>query len=193
MSARKSGVKLGRDPTQQALCSVPFWELMMRKIKTLIALGVSVACTFSTMSFAAGPAATIEDVAWLTGNYAGALGPNQLEENWIKAEGSSIAAMVRMTGNGGTSMFEMITIEEVDGSLVLHIQQFDPGFVPRSERAQKMELTAIGANNVHFKAASPGGMKTLGYTKDGDNFTIHVEQGDGPMSNLKLMSRSVWE
>ncbi|MEX2130031.1 MAG: DUF6265 family protein, partial [Pseudohongiellaceae bacterium] len=65
--------------------------------------------------FAAGPAATIEQMAWITGTYAGALGPNQLEENWIKAEGGSIAAMVRMTGNDATSMFEVITIEEADG------------------------------------------------------------------------------
>lgn len=165
----------------------------MRTTKTLIALGVSIACSFSSLSHAAGPAATIEDVAWLTGNYAGALGPNVLEENWIKAEGASIAAMVRMTGNGGTSMFEMITIEEVDGSLVLHIQQFNPGFVPRTASPQKMELMAIEDNHVHFKAVSPGGMKTLGYTKEGENFTIHVEQGDGPMNNLKLVSRSIWE
>ncbi len=165
----------------------------MRKIKILIALGVSVACTISTWTYAAGPAATIEDVAWLTGNYAGALGANQLEENWIKAEGKSIAAMVRMTGNGATSMFEMITIEEVDGSLVLHIQQFDPGFVPRTPSPQKMELAMIEENHVHFRAVSPGGMKTLGYTKDGDRFTIHVEQGDRPMSNLQLTSRSLWE
>lgn len=165
----------------------------MRTTKILSALGVSLACSFHALSYAAGPAASIEDVAWLTGTYAGAIGANQLEENWIKAEGGSIAAMVRITGSGATSMFEMITIEEMDGSLVLHIQQFNAGFVPRTPSPQKMELMAIKDNHVHFKAVSEGGMKTLGYTKDGDSFTIHVEQGDRPMSNLKLMSRSVWE
>lgn len=165
----------------------------MQKIKILIALVVGVVGTFSSLSFAATPTATIDDVAWLTGNYAGMVGSNQLEENWIKAEGSSIGAMVRMTGNGGTSMFEMITIEEVDGSLVLHIQQFDPGFVPRTDAAQKMELMAIKEDHVHFRAVSQGGMRTLGYTKAGDSFTIHVEREDGSKSDLKLMSRSVWE
>jgi len=90
----------------------------------------------SPFVFAAGPAATIDQLSWMTGTYAGMLGANQLEENWIKAEGRSIAAMVRMTtGEGATSMFEMITIEEVDGSLVLHIQQWKPGLRAAHTRA----------------------------------------------------------
>lgn len=147
----------------------------------------------STWALAAGPAATIDQLAWMTGNYAGALGPNQLEENWIKPEGGSIAAMVRMTGEAGTSMFEMITIEEVDGSLVLNIQQFNAGFVPRTPTPQKMELAMIADNHVHFTAVSEGGMKSLGYTKSGDTFTIHVEQASGSKIDIPLASRSLWE
>ena len=70
----------------------------------------------ASTTFAAGPAADIDDLAWMTGNWVGNLGPNTLEENWILPTGGSIASMVRMTGNGGTSMFEVITIEEKDGS-----------------------------------------------------------------------------
>ena len=148
----------------------------------------------SPFALAAGPAATIDQLSWMTGTYAGKLGANQLEENWIKAEGRSIAAMVRMTtGEGATSMFEMITIEEVDGSLVLHIQQWNPGFVPRTPAPQKMELSMIADNHVHFTAVSEGGMKSLGYTRSGDSFTIHVENASGNKSDLALTARDVWE
>jgi len=148
----------------------------------------------SPFAFAAGPAATIDQLSWMTGTYAGMLGANQLEENWIKAEGRSIAAMVRMTtGDGGTSMFEMITIEEVDGSLVLHIQQWNPGFVPRTPTPQKMELSMIGDNHVHFTAVTEGSMRSLGYSRDGDNFIIHVEGANGNKSDLPLTVRDVWE
>ncbi len=148
----------------------------------------------SPFALAAGPAATIDQLSWMTGTYAGKLGANQLEENWIKAEGRSIAAMVRMTtGEGATSMFEMITIEEVDGSLVLHIQQWNPGFVPRTPAPQKMELSMIADNHVHFTAVTEGGMKSLGYTRSGDSFTIHVENASGNKSDLPLMARDVWE
>ena len=156
-------------------------------------VSVFAALLATTSAFAAGPAATIKDLAWITGNYAGLLGPNQLEENWVGAEGGSIGAFVRMTGADNTSMFEVITVREKNGSLELSIQQFDPdGFKPRTPQPQIMELGAIMNNHVHFVATGEGGFRTLGYTKDGDNFTIHIDQGQG-QRDLALKSRSIWK
>lgn len=163
----------------------------MRKALSTIFTAGMLALT-SSFALAAGPSATIDDLAWMTGNYAGALGPNQLEENWIKAEGGSIAAMVRSTGAGKTNMFEMITIEEVDGSLVLNIQQFNAGFVPRTPTPQTMELVTLHQNHVQFVAVTEGGMKSLGYTKEGDTFIIHVEQNSGAKIDIPLMARDIW-
>lgn len=152
----------------------------------------AIAVCLSTSALA-GPPAKIADIAWMTGNWAGALGPNQLEENWIAGEGGSIAAMVRMTGNGATSMFEVITIEEVDNSLVLHIQQWNPGFEPRTAAAQEMELAEIGEGRVHFVAVTEGGMKSLGYSNPTpDTFIIHVEQANGGKLDINLARRKIW-
>ena len=156
-------------------------------------VGSLLATLLASQSLAAGPAATIDQLSWMTGNWAGQLGPNQLEENWIATEGGSIAAMVRMTGSGSTSMFEMITIEEMDGSLVLHIQQWDPCFQTRTESAQKMELEEITANSVKFRAVSEGGMATLGYSHpDANSFIIHVGRPDGNVLDIPLQKRSIW-
>ena len=163
------------------------------KIRKLISALTLTTLTLAATSAFAGPPASIEDLAWMTGNWAGALGPNQLEENWIAGEGGSIAAMVRMTGNDATSMFEMITIEEVDGSLVLHIQQWDPGFVARTEAPQEMELSEISENSVKFVAVSEGGMASLGYSNpDPDTFIIHVGQETG-VFDISLSKRSIWK
>jgi hypothetical protein len=163
----------------------------LKKLKIASAV---VALIFAANSAFAGPPASIEQLGWMTGNWAGMLGPNQLEENWISTEGSSLAAMVRMTGGEATSMFEMITIEEVDGSLVLHIQQWDPGFQPRSDAPQKMELEEITMNSVKFKAVSEGGMATLGYSHpDAESFIIHVGQLNGDVLDLPLKKRSIWK
>ena len=152
--------------------------------------------TFSLLSsfaLAAGPAASIEQLDWMTGNWAGNLGPNQLEENWIASEGNSLMAAVRMTGNDATSMFEMITIEEAEGSLVLHIQQWDPGFVPRTESAMEMELTEITGNSVSFVNVSGFGMPTLGYSHpDSETFIIHVGQDGGGSFDIELKARNIW-
>ena len=169
-------------------------ELYMKTRKLLGALALSVFATLSGYAQAAGVAGSISDLAWMTGNWAGALGPNQLEENWIMGDGGSIAAMVRMTGAGATSMFEVITIEEVDGSLELHVQQWDAGFVPRTDAAQRMELEAITENSVKFKAVSEGGMASLGYSNpEPDTFVIHVGQASGQVFDINLSARSIWK
>jgi hypothetical protein len=160
-----------------------------RKITATFAL----LCAASTALYA-GPPASVENLSWMTGNWAGALGPNQLEENWTAPEGSSIAAIVRMTGNDATSMFEMITIEEVEGSLVLHVQQWNPGFMPRTESAQKMELAEIGDKSVRFAAVTEGGMRSLGYSNPApDTFIIHIEQATGAKMDINLKARSLWK
>ena len=163
---------------------------MERLIKALVAAWL---VGFVHMSFA-GPAASIEQLDWMTGNWAGNLGPNQLEENWIATEGSTIMAAVRMTGADATSMFEMITIEEVEGSLVLHVQQWDPGFVSRTETAQKLELMEITENSVKFEDVSGFGMPTLGYSHpDSETFIIHVGQDGGGTFDIELKARNLWQ
>jgi hypothetical protein len=88
-------------PEKQSLLTIiPEDFAMNTTFKSLFAAGLFTLS--SSMTFAAGPAATIDQLQWMTGNYAGALGPNTLEENWIAAEAGSIAAMVRMTGPTGT-------------------------------------------------------------------------------------------
>ena len=160
----------------------------MKKLIVIFTLSL-----LSSFTLAAGPAASIEQLDWMTGNWAGNLGPNQLEENWIASEGNSLMAAVRMTGNDATSMFEMITIEEAEGSLVLHIQQWDPGFVPSTESAMEMELTEITGNSVSFVNVSGFGMPTLGYSHpDSETFIIHVGQDGGGSFDIELKARNIW-
>jgi hypothetical protein len=162
----------------------------MKKLTSILVLSLLAVMAGTTF---AGPPASIEQLDWMTGNWAGNLGPNQLEENWIATEGSSLMAAVRMTGADATSMFELITIEEVEGSLVLHIQQWDPGLEPRTESAQEMELAEITANSVKFVDASGFGMPTLGYSHpDSDTFIIHVGQEGGGTFDIELKSRVIW-
>jgi hypothetical protein len=134
---------------------------------------------------------TVSDLSWMSGAWVGPAGPGvTLEENWIMPTGGSIASLVRMTGDGKTSMVEMIVIEEENDTLVLRIQQWDPGFTPRTPSAQTMSLTEIGETSVSFVSASEGGMKTLGYSKaDDDSFNIDVETTDGAVFQLTLKAR----
>lgn len=129
--------------------------------------------------FAEGPPATVSDLAWMTGHYAGTTGNGTLEENWAEPEGGSMAALVRSTGDGATNMIELIVIEEEGSSLMLRLKQWDPGMAPRAEGFQVMELLEIGDNRVVFENVSDGGLQQLGYSLDGDQFTISVTTAQG--------------
>lgn len=126
------------------------------------------------------PPPSVSALAWMTGTWAGPVGPGELEENWTVPKAGSIQAMVRMTGGGKTSMVEVIVIEEEEGTLRLRLQQWDPGFKPRTPEPTVFALEELGENTVAFKAISEGAtMSTLRYTRDGEKFTISIRFGEG--------------
>ena len=138
---------------------------------------------------AAEDAPSISALGWMTGTWAGPVGPGELEENWTVPKAGSIQALVRMTGDGKTSMVEMIVIEEEEGSLTLRLQQWDPGFKPRTPEPSTMKLVDIGENTVAFEAISEAEIAKLRYTRDGDNFTISIENAAGAAFDLPLTAR----
>lgn len=131
-------------------------------------------------------AASIADLAWMTGTWSGAVGPGVLEENWTVPRDGSIQSVVRMTGGGQTSMVELIVIEEKDDTLVLHLQQWDPGMKPRTEGPTVMKLAEMGDSTVAFEVVGEGMFSTLRYTRDGDTFTISITNPDGSSFDLPL-------
>lgn len=160
----------------------------MSKLLTCTLLLILISVTAS--SGRAETAASVKDLAWMTGSWAGPVGQQTLEENWIQPSGGSIASLVRMTGNGATSMIEMIVIEEEDDSLVLRIQQWNPGFKPRTPEPQTMKLVEMGKNRVGFKATESGGMNTLTYSRPNpDTFNIDIESGTGAKFQINLKAR----
>ena len=137
---------------------------------------------------AAQPPASIDQLAWMTGTWQTALGPNTLEETWVAPSGGSIAAMVRMYGES-TSMFEVITIEEKDGTLAMTLQQWDSGFKPRTPEAQQLILSEISGQRVMFKAVTEGSINTLGYSRNGETFTIELGTPTGDVRKVDLKAK----
>lgn len=134
---------------------------------------------------------TVDDLAWMTGSWAGPVGGGMtLEENWILPVDGSIASLVRMTGNGATSMVEMIVIEEENDSLVLRLQQWDPGFVPRTPGPHTLTLRELGDNRVSFEAGDEAAFRNLTYSRpEPDTFVIEVDMGGGQEARIELKAR----
>ncbi len=142
-----------------------------------------------SVAFAAddSPKATVADLAWMTGNWAGSLGPNVLEEQWAEPKAGSIAALVRMTSAEATGMIELIVVEEEGETLVLRVQQWDPGFKPRTEGPQTLRLKEIKERSVSWEATEEGGIAGLTYARPADDeFTISVLNGQGGAFKIEL-------
>jgi len=165
------------------------------KTKNFRQIGVAtLVCTIAaitTFTAAADPTGKISSLSWMTGAWAGPAGPGvTLEENWIAPTGGSLASLVRMTTADATPMVELIVIEEENDTLVLRIQQWDPGFSPRTAEPQTMTLTELGERAVKFTATSAGGLKTLAYSSPtADTFNIDIETADGTPIQLQLNAR----
>jgi hypothetical protein len=135
--------------------------------------------------------AKVENLSWLTGSWDGQLGPNVLEENWSLPRSGSIASLVRQTGPDGMGMIEMVFIEEANGTLELHLQQWDSGFSPRSPAAQKMTMADMTENSVTFRAVGEGGLAQLKYSRpSADEFNIDVRTMTDQEFTIKLKPQS---
>ena len=148
--------------------------------------------TVGALAASAGDAPTAPSVAalsWMTGTWAGAVGAGELEETWTVPRDGAIQAVVRMTGDGRTSMVELIVIEEEQDSLTLRLQQWDPGFKPRTPAPATMKLVDLGDSTVAFEATSAAEIAKLRYTRSGDSFTISIENAAGATFDLPLAAR----
>jgi len=131
--------------------------------------------------------ASVADLAWMTGSWVGPLGEQTLEENWIAPGDGTMACVVRFTGAGKTSIYELIVIEEEGESLVFRVRQWQPGFVPLDPPGQTMALADIGERRVSFKAVGPGNFETLSYSRPTDDeFHIAVQTQDGGAFEIQL-------
>ena len=165
----------------------------MNRLRTLFANALLAYTALTALGANQSPAedaqASVSALAWMTGTWAGAAGPGELEENWTTPKAGAIQAVVRMTSGGKTSMVELIVIEEEEGTLRLRLQQWDPGLKPRTPEPAVMNLVDLGENTVAFKAETEVEIAELRYTRDGDNFTISIVNAAGAAFDLPLKAR----
>ena len=99
--------------------------------------------------------------------------------------------MVRMYGPEGTSMFEVIVVEEVGDTLELRLQQWDPHLEPRTPEPTLFELVEVGERAVKWKAVADGAqIRSLGYrSPTNDTFVISVQLSNGEEMELELTAK----
>lgn len=131
--------------------------------------------------------AKIEDLAWMTGHWAGEFGTQTVEESWSDAKLGNMSTMVRLSGPDGVALIELISICEIKDSLCLHLRQFSPTLEP--VLSQDMPLQTIGDRSVSFATNDDTRIQTLSYRRTSDdNFVVDVTLNGGMVLTANLIA-----
>jgi len=98
------------------------------------------------------PAASINDVAWIAGNWQGEALGGITEEIWTAPLGKSMMGSFKLVVDEIVQFYELCTITEENESLLLRIKHFDKDLKGWEEKDQSIEfpLVKIEKNKVYF-------------------------------------------
>lgn len=136
---------------------------------------------------ATSPAATLDDVAWLVGNWLGDAFGSQMEEVWNPPSAGSMVGMFKVYDQEkGVSFYELMLLTQKDDSLVLMVKHFTKNFVAweRKEEFVSFPLVKIETNAIHFSG--------LSFYRDGENKIngyIALKEKDGTKTEHLLSYR----
>ena len=122
--------------------------------------------------------ASIDQVAWISGQWTGTLGDRTIEQHWMTPLGGSMVAMYRSIRENKATLYELLAIEQDGEGLVLRIKHFAPGaglvgqeakdesanhaLVSLENRKAVFEAsTATGPVRVTFTSPDPAALKIV--------------------------------
>lgn len=119
--------------------------------------------------------ATIADISWLTGEWAGTVSSNDVEERWLSAAGGVMLGNSRTTR--GTSMveFEFLCIAERHGGLVYTA-------MPNGAGTTDFLLTKISPDGATFENPDHDFPKAIVYTRTADGYSVTISGAAGQRS-----------
>jgi hypothetical protein len=132
--------------------------------------------TFRLKTGTSSPPATIADMAWLAGHWVGDALGGVSEEIWSEPRAGSMMGMYRLVRDGKTIFYELLTVVEEKGSLMLRLKHFNPDLTGWEEKLKTIDFPLVSKSDgaVHFDGMSF-------HPKGGDALTVHlaIHQKDG--------------
>ncbi len=151
--------------------------------------------TKSTQEVAsAGIETTLQQIAWISGAWAGKGLGGTVEEHWTKASGDSMVGMFRLVGaDDKLTVCELLMIEQRGKHVVYSFRHFGPGHKPREELDKPLvfDLIRLTPNEAVFESSVQTNPRRLTYTRKDDTLSIRVQGetdgvlGDGFTLNMK--------
>jgi hypothetical protein len=102
------------------------------------------------------PAATLDDVAWLVGNWSGEAFGQAFEEHWNAPSAGSMIGLFKLMNGDKVSFYELLLLVEEEGSLSLKVRHFNADFTAWENKEDYVTFRFIKSedNAVHFSGIS---------------------------------------
>ena len=71
------------------------------------------------------PTASLEDLDWIVGSWEGTAFGGIAEEVWAPASGNSMMGMFKLISDGDVYFYELMTIVEQEGTLMMRLKHFN--------------------------------------------------------------------
>lgn len=120
-------------------------------------------------SGATSPPATLAEMAWLTGSWQGEGLGGVVEEIWSPPSAGAMVGAFRLVRNGTTAFYELMTLVEHEGSLVLRLKHFNPDLTGWEEKDETVEFPLVGVDGDWFRF---DGLSI--HRRSADTMTIYV-------------------
>ena len=118
--------------------------------------------------------ASIADVAWITGEWAKENDKDRLEETWSVPRGDSMIGMFRWLKDGKVWIYELLTIREERGTLVLRFRHFGndmSSWEPKNEPLT-YRLASFSDNEVVFENPSSDSHRRYSFSRPDLNMLV---------------------
>lgn len=132
--------------------------------------------TEHTLKLSAGqqaPPVTIAEMAWLAGHWTGNALGGLTEEIWSPPRDGVMLGMYRLVKNSKPVFYEILTLVEENGSLVIRLKHFDAKLVGWEEKDKSVEFKFVGKKDgvIHFEG--------MAFKPEGkDNVTVYLAIGN---------------
>ena len=89
--------------------------------------------------------ATLQDLAWLAGEWSGTGLGGATEETWSAPAGGAMMGMFRLVKDGRVVFYEFLTLVEQDGAVLLRLKHFNPDLTGWEEKADFVTFRLLKA------------------------------------------------
>ncbi len=134
-------------------------------------------------------AASLADVAWLAGGWVVEKGETYSEEWWSAPSGDSMVGAWRLSLSGRAKLFELLTLMEEEGRVVLRIRHFDAKGVAWEEKDRPLVLPLVekGTRRAVFEGTEGEGLLCISSGLVGDSWTVEIAKTGKPVQSFRFL------